>query len=77
MLAMMWRKRNTPLLLVGLQVGTNTMEISLEFPQKIAHNTMGRSNNTSLSIYPEEVPTCNMDTNSTMFVTALFIIARN
>jgi hypothetical protein len=30
-----------------------------------------------LSIYPEDVPTCNKDTCSTMFIAALFIIARS
>jgi hypothetical protein len=30
-----------------------------------------------LGIYPEEAPTCNKDTCSTMFITALFIIARS
>jgi hypothetical protein len=30
-----------------------------------------------LGIYPEDVPTCNKDTCSTMFITALFIIARS
>jgi hypothetical protein len=29
-----------------------------------------------LGIYPEEVPTCNKNTCSTMFIAALFIIAR-
>jgi hypothetical protein len=29
-----------------------------------------------LGIYPEDAPTCNMDTCSTMFRAALFIIAR-
>jgi hypothetical protein len=29
-----------------------------------------------LSIYPEDVPTCNKDTCSTMFIAVLFIIAR-
>jgi hypothetical protein len=29
-----------------------------------------------LGIYPEDVPTCNKDTCSSMFITALFIIAR-
>jgi hypothetical protein len=29
-----------------------------------------------LGIYPEDVPTCNKDTCSTMFIAALFIIAR-
>jgi hypothetical protein len=30
-----------------------------------------------LGIYPEDAPTCNKDTCSTMFIAALFIIARN
>jgi hypothetical protein len=29
-----------------------------------------------LAIYPEDAPTCNKDTCSTMFIAALFIIAR-
>jgi hypothetical protein len=38
MLAKMWRKRNTPLLLVGLQAGTTTLEISSAVPQKIGQS---------------------------------------
>jgi hypothetical protein len=30
-----------------------------------------------LGVYPENVPTCNKDTCSTMLVAALFIVARN
>ena len=30
-----------------------------------------------LGIYPEDVPTCNKDTNTTMFIAASFIIARS
>jgi hypothetical protein len=30
-----------------------------------------------LSIYPEDAPTCNKDTCSTMFIAALFIIPRS
>jgi hypothetical protein len=30
-----------------------------------------------LGVYPEDVPTCNKDTCSTMFIAALFIIARS
>jgi hypothetical protein len=36
MLVRRGRKRNTPPLLVGLQAGTTTLEISLAVPQKIA-----------------------------------------
>jgi hypothetical protein len=35
----MWKKRNTPQLLVGLQAGTTILEISLAVPQKILHST--------------------------------------
>jgi hypothetical protein len=55
MLTRMWRKGNIPPLLVGLQPGTNTLEINLGVPQKIGHSTTGRSCNTSPGIYPEEV----------------------
>jgi hypothetical protein len=60
-----------------LQAGTTTLEISLIFPQKIGHSITGRSSNNSLGIYPEDVPSCIKDTCSTMFIAALFIIARN
>jgi hypothetical protein len=47
MLARMWRKRNTPPLLVGLQAYTTTLEISLAVPPKIGHSTTGGTCNTS------------------------------
>jgi hypothetical protein len=75
MLVRMWRKRHTPPLLVGLQAGTITLEISLVVPQKIRCNTTGRSSNILLGIYPEDVPTYNKDTCSTVFIAALCIIA--
>ena len=34
MLERVWRKGNSPTLLVGMQVGAATMENSTEFPQK-------------------------------------------
>jgi hypothetical protein len=37
LLARIWRK-NTPPLLVGLQAGITTLEISLAVPQKIGHS---------------------------------------
>jgi hypothetical protein len=77
MLAKMWRKRNTPPLLLGLQACTTTLNVSLEVPQKIGHSTIGGSCKPLLGIYPEEVPTGNENTCSTMFIAALFIIARS
>jgi len=61
MLARMQKKMNTPPLLVGLQTSTTILEISLEVPQKIEH----------------DAPTYKKGTCSTMFIAALFIIARS
>jgi hypothetical protein len=68
---------STPPLLVGLQACTTTLEISLEVPQKIGHSTTGGSSNTTPGHIPEDVPTGNKDTCSTMFTEALFIIAQS
>ena len=77
MLAWMWRKRNTPPLLVGLQACTTTLEISLAVPQKIGHSTARGSSNTSPGHISKEFPTSKKDTCSTMVIAALFIIARS
>jgi hypothetical protein len=76
MLAKVWRKRNTPSLLVGLQAGTTwksvwwfLRKLDIVLPEDTAVSLLG--------IYPEDVPTCNKDTSSTMFIAALFIIARS
>jgi hypothetical protein len=68
----MWRKRNTPPLLVGLQTGTTSLEI-----RKLDIVLMEDPSIPLLGIYPEDAPTCNKDACSTMFIAALFIIARN
>ena len=39
------RKRNHPSLLVGVQIGTTTMEISMEIPQKTKNRTTISSSN--------------------------------
>jgi hypothetical protein len=77
MLVRMWRKRNTPPLLEGLQACTTTLEISLVVPEKLDIVLSENSVIPFLGIYPEDVPTCNKDTCSTMFIAAIFIIARN
>jgi hypothetical protein len=75
MLARIWRKRNTPPWLVGLQACITTLEIRLVVPQKIGYSTTGGSLNTSPG--HSEVPTGKKDTCSTMFIAALFKIARS
>ena len=75
MLARMWRKRNTPPLLVGLQACTTTLEISLVVPQILDIVLPEDPAIPLLGIYPEDVPTGKKDTCSTMFIAALFIMA--
>jgi len=74
MLMRMWRKRNTPPLLVGLQTGKTILQISLEVPQKIGPEDPAIP---VLGIYPNDNPTYNQDTCSTMLIADLFIIARS
>jgi hypothetical protein len=77
MLAKMWRKRNTPPLLVGLQACATTLKsvwwflrkLDIVLPKDVAISLLG--------IYLEDVPTGNKNTCSTMFIAALFIIARS
>jgi hypothetical protein len=78
MLAWMWRKRNTSSLLVGLQGDTTTLEINLMVPQKKLGIVLTEDSAILyiLGIYPEDAPTCNKDTCSTMFTAASFITAR-
>jgi phage shock protein PspC (stress-responsive transcriptional regulator) len=81
MLVRMWRRRNTPPLLgVGggmgsrLHVGITTLEISLA----VSHIVLPEDPAIPLlGIYTEDAPTCNQGTCSTMFIVALFIIARS
>ena len=77
MLAKMWRKRNTPPLLVGLQactplwksIGWFLRKLDIVLPKDPAIPLLG--------IYPEDAPTGKKDTCSTMVIAALFIIARS
>jgi hypothetical protein len=61
---------------VGLQAGTATLEINLAVPQKIGIVLPEDSPIQLLSIYPKDAPTYNKDRCFTMFIAALFIIAR-
>jgi hypothetical protein len=77
MLMKMWRKRNTPPLLVGLKAGTTTLEISFVL-RKLDIVLLEDPVIPLLGIYPEDAPTCNKDTCYTIrFIVALFIIVRS
>jgi hypothetical protein len=67
----MWRKRNTLQLLVGLQIGTTTLEINLVVPQK---TVLPEDRATKLlGIYPKYDLPYHRETCSTMFIAALFV----
>ena len=64
-------------MLVGLQAGTTTLEISLVVSLKIGHILFEDPSILLLGTYPEDVPRCNKDRGSSIFIAALFIIARS
>jgi hypothetical protein len=63
-------------LLVGLQACTTTLKSVWRFFRKMDIILPEDPAIPLLGIYPEEVPTGNKNTYSTMFIAALFIIAR-
>ncbi|KAL6088508.1 hypothetical protein STEG23_026467 [Scotinomys teguina] len=56
MLERMWSKRNTPPLLVGMQIGTTTLESSIANPQKIGNHSSSRPSHTTLGHISKECP---------------------
>jgi hypothetical protein len=77
MLARMWRKRNTPSLLVDCKLVQPLWESVWRFLRKLDIILLEDPAIPLLGIYPEEVPTGNKNICSTMFIAALFIIARS
>jgi hypothetical protein len=76
MLARMWRKRNTPPLLVQLQLVQPLWKSVWRFFRKLDIELPEDPAIPLLCIYTEKVPTGNKNTCSIMFIAALFIIAR-
>jgi hypothetical protein len=68
MLARMWRKRNTPPLLVGKQTGTTTLKISLAFRRELDIELPEDPAISILGINPEYASVVNKNTCSTMFI---------
>ncbi|KAL6082246.1 hypothetical protein STEG23_025406 [Scotinomys teguina] len=52
----MWSKRNTPPLLVGMQIGTTTLESSMAKSQKIGNHSSYGPSHTTLGHIPKECP---------------------
>jgi hypothetical protein len=77
MLTRMWTKRNTPQLLVEVQAGTPLCKSVWWFLRKLDILLPEDPGMPLLGKYPEDAPTCNKDTCTTMLITALLIIARS
>ena len=75
MLERVWRKGNPLTLLVGMQTSTATMENSVEFLKKLEIELPYDPAIPVLGIHTEETR-IERDTCTSMFITALFIIAR-
>ena len=56
MLVSMWNKENTPLLLVGVQTCTITLEINLAVSQKIGNSSTPRPSNSTSGHIPKRCP---------------------
>jgi hypothetical protein len=76
-LAKMWSKGSSPSLLIGVQACTATLEINLVVSQKTGNSSTSRPSYTSSEHIPKVCSHSYKDTCSTMFIGALFIIARN
>jgi hypothetical protein len=77
MLARMWRKRNTPLCWWDCKLAQPLWKSVWWLLRKLDTGLPEDPAIPLLGIYPEDVPTCSKDTCSTMFIAALFIIARS
>ena len=69
-------KRNTSELLVGMQVGTVSLNVSVGFLKILGNNLTQDPVIPLLGIYPKIAQLCHKDMTSTMFIAALLIIAR-
>ncbi|KAL6086082.1 hypothetical protein STEG23_032675, partial [Scotinomys teguina] len=63
-------------LLVGMQIGTTTLESSMANSQKIGNHSSPDPAIPLLGIYPKNAQSYHKGTCSTMFIAALFVIAR-
>ena len=78
MLERLWGKGNTSALLVGMQTGTVALDISIVISQKIRKQGLVPQDPAIplLGIYPKDAQSCHKDMYSTLFIAALFVIAR-
>jgi hypothetical protein len=77
MLERMWKKRNIPPLLVELQTCITTLKSIWRFLRKLEIDLPEDSAVPLLGIYPKNIPPYHKGMCSTMFILALFVIARS
>ena len=73
----MWRKRNTPPLLWDCKMVQPLWKSVWQFLRKLGMTLPEDPAIPPLGIYPEDSSACNKDTCSTMFIAALFVVARS
>ena len=76
MLERMWSEGNTHPLLVGMQSCADTVEISMAVSQEMGVNLPQDPTISLLGIYPRDALSYHKSICSTMFIAALFVIAR-
>ena len=76
MLERLWGKGNTSALLVGMQAGTALFNVSVVISQKIRKQPSSRPVIPLLGIHPKDAQSYHKDMYSTVFIAALFVIAR-
>ena len=77
MLERLWGKGNTSALLVGMQAGKPLWMSVWWFLRKLGNNLPQDPVIPLLGIYPKDAQSCHKDMCSTMFIAALFVIARS
>ena len=77
-MARMWRKRNPPKLLVGMEIGAATMENSMKFSEKETKNktTVKTCKFHSNKFEKKKKNLVQKDTCIPMFIAALFIVVK-
>ena len=70
----MWRKGNPHALWVGLQIGTATMENTMEVPQKIKNRTVTKSSNSASGYLSKETRDINSIRYTHSYVTAALLV---
>jgi hypothetical protein len=73
----LWKKKNTPPLLADCKLVQPLWKSVWQFFRKLDIVLPEHPLIPLVGIYPEDAPTCNMGTCSTMFITSLIIIARS